>query len=335
MAGTASSSLRVWTVASTTAVAASSTSSACTRASLHLSPRVVLPCSGRAVCLALGIKPCLKSSAGVVRWLGVRAQGLAATEPLVSEPVKLVDAPVSIVTGSSRGIGKAIALALGGAGGKVLVNYARSAKEAEEVAQQIEDLGGSALVCGGDMSKEADVEALFKAALDKWGTVDILVNNAGITKDTLLMRMKKQQWQDVIDLNLTGVFLCTQAATKVMMKKRKGRIVNISSVVGVTGNIGQANYAAAKAGVIGLTKSVAREYASRNITVNAIAPGFITSDMTAKLNEETEKAILKTIPLGRYGLPEEVAGLVKFLALDPAAAYITGQTFNIDGGMVM
>jgi len=265
----------------------------------------------------------------------VRAQGLAATEPLVSEPVKLVDAPVSIVTGSSRGIGKAIALALGGAGGKVLVNYARSAKEAEEVAQQIEDLGGSALVCGGDMSKEADVEALFKAALDKWGTVDILVNNAGITKDTLLMRMKKQQWQDVIDLNLTGVFLCTQAATKVMMKKRKGRIVNISSVVGVTGNIGQANYAAAKAGVIGLTKSVAREYASRNITVNAIAPGFITSDMTAKLNEETEQAILKTIPLGRYGLPKEVAGLVKFLALDPAAAYITGQTFNIDGGMVM
>jgi hypothetical protein len=179
MAGTASSSLRVWTVASTTAVAASSTSSACTRASLHLSPRVVLPCSGRAVSLALGVKPCLKSSAGVVRWLGARAQGLAATEPLVSEPVKLVDAPVSIVTGSSRGIGKAIALALGGAGGKVLVNYARSAKEAEEVAQQIEDLGGSALVCGGDMSKEADVEALFKAALDKWGTVDILVNNAG------------------------------------------------------------------------------------------------------------------------------------------------------------
>jgi 3-oxoacyl-[acyl-carrier protein] reductase len=247
----------------------------------------------------------------------------------------LVEAPVAIVTGASRGIGKAIALALGGAGGKVLVNYARSAKEAEEVAQQIEEMGGSALVCAGDMSKEADVEALFKAALDKWGTIDILVNNAGITKDTLLMRMKKQQWQDVIDLNLTGVFLCTQAATKVMMKKRKGRIINISSVVGVTGNIGQANYAAAKAGVIGFTKSVAREYASRNITVNAVAPGFIASDMTGKLSKEIEEAVLKNIPLARFGQPEDVAGLVKFLATDPAAAYITGQTFNIDGGMVM
>lgn len=261
----------------------------------------------------------------------------AATESAaaVAESPKLVEAPVSIVTGASRGIGKAIALALGGAGGKVLVNYARSAKEAEEVAQQIEELGGSALVVGGDMSKEADVAALFKAAVDKWGTVDILVNNAGITKDTLLMRMKKEQWQDVIDLNLTGVFLCTQAATKIMMKKRKGRIVNISSVVGVTGNVGQSNYAAAKAGVIGFTKSVAREYAGRNIQVNAVAPGFIASDMTSKLSKEIEDAILKTIPLGRYGQPEEVAGLVKFLATDPAAAYITGQTFNLDGGMVM
>lgn len=265
-----------------------------------------------------------------------RAQAAATgVEAVVAESPKLVEAPVSIVTGASRGIGKAIALALGGAGGKVLVNYARSAKEAEDVAQQIEEIGGSALVFGGDMSKEADVDALFKAAMDKWGTIDILVNNAGITKDTLLMRMKKEQWQDVIDLNLTGVFLCTQAATKVMMKKRKGRIINISSVVGVTGNVGQANYAAAKAGVIGFTKSVAREYAGRNITVNAVAPGFISSDMTAKLNKEIEAAVLKNIPLGRFGQPEDVAGLVKFLATDPAAAYITGQTFNIDGGMVM
>lgn len=265
-----------------------------------------------------------------------RAQSAAIeSAAAVAESPKLVDAPVSIVTGASRGIGKAIALALGGAGGKVLVNYARSAKEAEEVAQQIEEMGGSALVVGGDMSKQEDVDALFKAAMDTWGTIDILVNNAGITKDTLLMRMKKEQWQDVIDLNLTGVFLCTQAATKVMMKKRKGRIINISSVVGVTGNVGQANYSAAKAGVIGFTKSVAREYAGRNITVNAVAPGFIASDMTAKLNKEIEAAILKTIPLGKYGQPEDVAGLVKFLATDPAAAYITGQTFNIDGGMVM
>ncbi|KAL3818667.1 hypothetical protein ACJIZ3_004572 [Penstemon smallii] len=265
---------------------------------------------------------------------GIKAQ-VATVEQVRTEAVQKLEAPVVIITGASRGIGKAVALALGKAGCKVLVNYARSSKEAEEVCKEIEASGGQALTFGGDVSKEADVDSMIKTAIDAWGTVDVLINNAGITRDGLLMRMKTSQWQEVIDLNLTGVFLCTQAAAKIMMKKKKGRIINIASVVGLVGNVGQANYSAAKAGVIGFTKTVAKEYSSRNINVNAIAPGFIASDMTSKLGAEFEKKILEAIPLGRYGQPEEVAGLVEFLALNPAAGYITGQVLTIDGGMVM
>lgn len=239
---------------------------------------------------------------------------------------------VAIVTGASRGIGRAIALALAAEGAKIAVNYASSSAAAEEIVGAIEAAGGSAMALQADVSKTDGVEALINGTLEKWGRVDVLVNNAGITRDTLLLRMKLEDWQAVIDLNLTGVFLCTRAVSKIMLKQRAGRIINIASVAGQMGNPGQANYSAAKAGVIGFTKTVAKELASRGITVNAVAPGFITTDMTDGLKSEE---ILKFIPLGRYGQPEEVAGLVRFLAADSAAAYITGQVMNVDGGMVM
>lgn len=239
---------------------------------------------------------------------------------------------VAVVTGASRGIGRAIALSLASEGAKVVVNYASSSEAADAIVQDIETKGGEAIALQANVSQADQVDMLIKAAMDKWGRVDILVNNAGITKDTLLLRMKPEDWQAVIDLNLTGVFLCTRAVAKIMLKQKSGRIVNIASVAGQMGNPGQANYSAAKAGVIGFTKTVAKELASRGITVNAVSPGFIATDMTADLAAE---GILQFIPLGRYGKPEEVAGMVRFLAADPAAAYITGQVFNVDGGMVM
>lgn len=239
---------------------------------------------------------------------------------------------VAIVTGASRGIGKATVLALAAEGASVVVNYASSSAAAEEVVTAITDAGGNAIAIQADVSKPEQVDTLINTTLEKFNRIDVLVNNAGITRDTLLLRMKPEDWQAVIDLNLTGVFLCTRAVSKVMLKQKSGRIINITSVAGQMGNPGQANYSAAKAGVIGFTKTVAKELASRGITVNAVAPGFIATDMTHNLKSEE---ILKFIPLNRYGEPEEVAGMIKFLAADSAAAYITGQVFNVDGGMVM
>jgi 3-oxoacyl-[acyl-carrier protein] reductase len=245
---------------------------------------------------------------------------------------ELLAGQVAVVTGASRGIGRAIALQLAQVGAKVVVNYASSSGAADELVAQIASDGGEAIAVQADVSKSDQVDALFSTVMEKWGRVDVLVNNAGITRDTLLLRMKPEDWQAVIDTNLTGVFLCTRAVSKIVLKQKSGRIINIASVAGQMGNPGQANYSAAKAGVIGFTKTVAKELASRGITVNAVAPGFITTDMTSDVKAE---GILQFIPLGRYGQPEEIAGMVRFLAADPAAAYITGQTFNVDGGMVM
>ncbi|MEA5414542.1 3-oxoacyl-[acyl-carrier-protein] reductase [Synechococcus sp. BA-132 BA5] len=239
---------------------------------------------------------------------------------------------VALVTGASRGIGRAIAESLALAGATVVVNYARSPEAAEAVLATITAAGGRAWSHQADVADEQAVEGMVKAVLEKEGRLDVLVNNAGITRDGLLMRMKTTDWQSVIDLNLTGVFLCTRAVSRSMLKARRGRIINITSVVALMGNPGQANYSAAKAGVIGLTRSSAAEFASRGITVNAVAPGFIDSDMTKDLDKAS---ILAFIPLGRMGQPQEVAGAVRFLAADPAAAYITGQVLQVDGGMVM
>ena len=246
----------------------------------------------------------------------------------------LLDGKTALVTGASRGIGRAIALCLAAKGARVAINYAGNVKAAEEVKAAIEAAGGTAILCQADIADSAAVEAMVANVVKEFGTIDILVNNAGITRDTLLMRMKDEDFAKVLDTNLKGVFYCTKAVSKLMMKKRSGRIVNMASVVGLVGNAGQTNYAAAKAGVIGFSKSAAKELASRGITVNVVAPGFIGTDMTAGLPESVKEKMLTDIPLGRMGEPEDVASAVLFLASDQAS-YITGQVVNVDGGMVM
>ncbi|WP_341322656.1 3-oxoacyl-[acyl-carrier-protein] reductase [Solibacillus sp. FSL H8-0523] len=240
----------------------------------------------------------------------------------------------AVVTGASRGIGRAIALELASLGARVVVNYSGSADKAQQVVDEIKTNGGEAIAVQADVANGESVQQLMQTALSTYGSIDILVNNAGITRDNLLIRMKDDEWDDVLNTNLKGVFLCTKTVARQMMKQRAGRIINISSIVGVVGNPGQANYVAAKAGVIGLTKTTAQELASRNILVNAIAPGFITTEMTDSLPEELKQTMLKQIPLAKLGQPEDIAKAVAFFASD-SAKYITGQTLQVDGGMVM
>ena len=240
----------------------------------------------------------------------------------------------ALVTGASRGIGRATALELAKAGAKVALNFAGNRAAAEEVAALIEAAGGEALLVQADVGDPAAVDTMIKAVVARFGKIDILVNNAGITRDNLIMRMKEEEWDAVIHTNLKGIFNCTKAVTRLMMKQKYGRIVNMTSVVGVMGNAGQSNYAAAKAGVIGFTKSMAKELASRNITVNAVAPGYISTDMTANLPEQAKSELQSQIPLQRLGDPEDVAAAVLFL-VSPGADYITGQTLHVDGGMVL
>ena len=247
---------------------------------------------------------------------------------------KYLTGKVALVTGASRGIGRAIALKLADAGAKVAINFAGNIEKAEEVKAEIEKRGGEAVLVQGKVDNFEVANDVVKKAVESFGTVDILVNNAGITRDNLLLKMSESDFDEVIATNLKGVFNCTKAVTKIMMKQRSGRIVNMTSIVGLTGNISQANYAAAKAGVIGLTKATAKELAARGVTVNAIAPGFITTDMTDKLPDKIKETTLSQIPLGKFGKPEDVANLAAFLVSEQAA-YITGQIINVDGGMVM
>lgn len=247
--------------------------------------------------------------------------------------MELLKDKVAVVTGASRGIGRSLALTMAGQGAKLVLS-ARNAEALEQLVAEIQAAGGSAVAVAGDVSSASAANELIEAGMQAFGRIDVLVNNAGITRDALLLRMKDEDWDDVLNINLKGAFLCTRAAAKVMSKQRSGRIINISSVVGEMGNPGQANYCASKAGLLGLTKSVARELARRNVTVNAITPGFIVTDMTEALPEKTREELAAQIPLGRLGSAEDIAHAVIFLASDQAG-YITGQTLGVNGGMYM
>ncbi|MCM3224958.1 3-oxoacyl-[acyl-carrier-protein] reductase [Terribacillus saccharophilus] len=246
----------------------------------------------------------------------------------------MLSGKAALVTGASRGIGREIALELARNGVNVAVNYSGSKEKAEAVAEEIRALGQESIVIQANVAEEESVKDMVKQTIEAFGSLDILVNNAGITRDNLLMRMKEEDFDAVIQTNLKGVFLCTKAVTRQMMKQKAGRIINVASIVGVSGNPGQANYVAAKAGVIGLTKTAAKELAARNVLVNAVAPGFITTDMTDEMTDEQKQAMQSMIPLGKPGKPEDVSRVVRFLASEDSN-YITGQTIHIDGGMVM
>ena len=240
----------------------------------------------------------------------------------------------AIITGASRGLGKAIALKLASLGANIVLNYRSSEKEALEVENEIKEMGVEVLSIKGDISKLAEVENLVLVAKEKFGNIDIMVNNAGITKDALILRMKEEDFDSVIDVNLKGVFNCMKAITPIMVKQKQGKIISISSVVGISGNASQVNYAASKAGIIGMTKSLAKEIGSRGITVNAVAPGFIETDMTEVLNDKIKEEAKKSIPLKKFGKAEDVANVVAFLASE-SSDYVTGQVIQVDGGMLM
>lgn len=246
----------------------------------------------------------------------------------------LLAGKVALITGASRGIGREVAIEMAKAGADIVINYIGDVSLAEEVQGKIQALGRKAVIIEADVSNSAAVDELMAKAIAEFSRIDILVNNAGITRDNLLARMKEEDWDAVLNVNLKSMFNCSKSVLKYMMKQRYGRIINISSVVGVMGNAGQANYAAAKAGALGLTKSIAKEVASRNITVNAVAPGFIDTEMTANLPEKVKEEMLSGVPIKRLGLPLDIANAIIFLASDNAS-YITGQTLHIDGGMIM